>query len=192
MTLLSEGRCHLRQVSFPHPPVAAEATYRSRFEAPVIFRAGRLSLAYAARDLDVPVSESNHELHELAASYLDRQLPRGRTPFTVQVRQAIEALLGTGTCNHREVASALYMHPRSMQRRLSEEGTTFEEIKDDVRRDLAERYLAHPDVPLAQVTALLDYSEQSALGRSCRRWFNATPREFRYRLSPPTQVPATA
>jgi AraC-like DNA-binding protein len=183
LTLLSEGRCHLQQVWFPHPAVATEATYLARFGAPLTFRADRTALAVAAKDLNLPISEHNQELHDLATRYLDNQLPRGRTPFTMQVRQATEALLGTGTCNHREVAKALYMHPRTLQRRLKEEGTTFEEIKDEVRRDLAERYLSHPDLALTQITALLDYSEQSALGRSCRRWFGATPREFRTHLS---------
>jgi AraC-like DNA-binding protein len=188
MTLLSEGRCHLQQVWFPHPAVAAEASYRSRFAAPLHFRADRLALAYAARDLDLPISEKNRDFHDLATSYLDSQLPRGRTPFTVQVRQAIEALLGTGTCGHQQVAHALYMHPRTLQRRLKEEGTTFEEIKDEARRELAQRYLSQTDMPLAQVTALLDYSEQSALGRSCRRWFHTTPRDFRNRLPSGTPV----
>ena len=185
MTLLSEGRCHLQQVWFPHPAVAAEETYRSRFDAPLTFGADRLGLAYAAKDLDLPISEHNRELHDLATRYLDGQLPRGRTPFTVQVRHAIEALLGTGTCGHRQVANALYMHPRTLQRRLKEEGTTFETIKDVVRRDLAYRYLSQPDLALTQITALLDYSEQSAFGRSCRRWFHTTPKGFRTAMSSP-------
>ena len=192
MTLLSAGRCHLQQVWFPHAALAAEATYRSRFDAPLTFRADRLGLAYAASDLALPISEQNRELHDLASAYLDRQLPRGRTAFTMQVRQSIEALLGTGTCGHRQVANALYMHPRTLQRRLKEEGTTFETIKDDVRRDLAQRYLSQPDLPLTQVTVLLDYSEQSAFGRSCRRWFHTTPRGFRNRLSPVSTVPTIA
>jgi AraC-like DNA-binding protein len=192
MTLLSEGHCHLQQVWFPHSAVAREATYRSRFAAPLEFRADRLALAYAARDLDRPISEQNRELHDLATNYLDSQLPRGRTPFTVRVRQGIEALLGTGACGHRQVANALYMHPRTLQRRLKEEGATFEDIKDEVRRDLAQRYLSQPDVPLSQVSALLGYSEQSALGRSCRRWFHATPREVRNRVSGGTPVPVMA
>jgi AraC-like DNA-binding protein len=183
MTLLSEGRCHLQQVWIPHSALEAEGAYRSRFDAPLAFRADRLGLAYATRDLDRPISENNQQLHDLATRHLDSQLPRGRTPFTTQVRQAIEAHLGTGTCGHRQVANALYMHPRTMQRRLGDEGTTFEDIKDLVRRDLAERYLAQPDLPLSQITGLLDYSEQSALGRSCRLWFDATPREFRNQLS---------
>jgi AraC-like DNA-binding protein len=84
------------------------------------------------------------------------------------------------------------MHPRTLQRRLKEEGTTFEAIKDDARRDLAQRNLSQPDVPLTQVTALLYYSEQAALGRSCRRWFNSTPRGVRTRLSSGSVVPAVS
>ncbi|HUJ64513.1 MAG TPA: AraC family transcriptional regulator [Acidimicrobiales bacterium] len=182
MTLLSEQRCHLQHVWFSHPPVAMEATYRSRFDVPLTFRADRLALAYAARDLNRPISEHNRQLHELATHYLESQLPQRTTPFTGQVRQAVQTLLGTGTCGHRQVASALHMHPRTMQRRLQDEGTTFDQVKDDVRRDFAERYLSQPDVPLSQITALLDYSDQSSLSRGCRRWFQASPSDFRNRL----------
>jgi AraC-like DNA-binding protein len=192
MTLLSEGRCHLQQVWLPHAAVASDETYMARFDAPIMFRSDRIGLAYTAHDLELPITEQNRELHDLATSYLERQLPRRGSPFTIQVRQAIEALLGTGTCGHRQVANALYMHPRTLQRRLKEEGTTFEDIKDDTRRELAQRYLSQPDLPLTQVTALLDYSEQSAFGRSCRRWFDTTPREFRSRVSSPRSVPSMA
>jgi AraC-like DNA-binding protein len=185
MTMLSEGRCHLQHVWFPHRALAPEASYLTRFGISPTFGAGRLALAYTTKDLDLPVTESNVELHDLATHYLDSHLPRGRTEFTAQVRQAIQAILGTGTCGCAEVARALYMHPRTLQRRLQEEGTTFEAIKDDVRRDLAQHYLSQADMPLSQVTALLDYSEQSAFGRSCRRWFHSTPRDFRNRLCAP-------
>lgn len=191
MSMLSEGRCHLRQVWFPHPPVAPETAYASRFGAPIRFRADRLGLAYDSRDLNLSISEANGELHDLSTRYLEDHLPRGRTPFSIQVRHTIEALLGTGTCGHRQVASAMYMHPRTLQRRLREEDTTFEEIKDEARRDLAQRYLSHPDVPLAQVSSLLDYSEQSALGRSCRRWFHSTPRSMRAQLVSQTYASQT-
>ena len=176
MTLLSEGRCHLQRVWFPHPAVATEAMYRARFNAPLVFRAGQAALAVAEKDLKLPISENIQELHDVASRYLESQLSRGSTTLTVQVRQIVEALLGTGTCSHGEVARALDMHPRTLQRRVREEGTTFEAIKDEARRDLAQRYLSQPDLPLTQIAALLGYSEQSALGRSCRRWFDMTPR----------------
>ena len=182
MTLLSEGRCHLRQVSFPHAPLASEHTYHARFDARLSFQADAAALVVASRDLDLALSERNLELHDLATSYLEGQVEKGSHPITAQVRHAIEALLGTGTCSYRQVASALHISPRTLQRRLADEGTTFEVLKDETRHDLAQRYLSQPDVPIAQVSALLDYSEQSALGRSCRRWFNAQPRSVPGRL----------
>jgi AraC-like DNA-binding protein len=150
------------------------------------------ALAVDRRTLDLPLSEYNQELLDLATRYLELEFPKRQPSFQVQVRRVAERLLGTGNCSHAEVANALSMHPRRLQRRLHEAGTTFEAIKDEARRDLAERYLAHPDVPLTQVTALLDYSEQSALTRSCRRWFHATPRSLRANMSSGTAALALA
>jgi AraC-like DNA-binding protein len=183
MTLLSEGRCHLHQVWFPHAAVANEAKYRARFNAPLFFRAGQAALTVAETDLELPISENIRELHDVATRHLDSQVSRGRTTITVQVRQAVEALLGIGTCSRDDVARTLHMHPRTLQRRMWKEGNTFEAIKDEARRDLARRYLSQPDLPFTQIAALLGYSEQSAFGRSCRRWFDMTPREARARLS---------
>jgi AraC-like DNA-binding protein len=182
MTLLSEGRCRLEEVWFPHAALATRASYRARFHIPPTFHAAHPALVVAASDLDLPISERNEELHDVATNYLANQLLRGPASLTSQVRQAIEALLGTGTCGYREVASAFHVSPRTLQRRLQEEGTTFEVLKDETRRDLAQGYLSHPEVPLAQVSALLDYSEQSAFGRSCQRWFGNPPRGVRDRL----------
>jgi AraC-like DNA-binding protein len=182
LTLLSEGRCRLFEVWFPHRQAGNTENYADRFDAPMTFRAEHPALIIAARDIDLAISERNQELHDVATGYLASQLGRRGASFTSQVRHAIEALLGTGTCSYRQVASALHVSPRTLQRRLADEGTTFEVLKDETRRDLTERYLSQPDVPLAQVSALLDYSEQSAFGRSCRRWFDAPPRGVRDRL----------
>jgi AraC-like DNA-binding protein len=183
LTLLSEGRSHLQAVWFPHAPVSPEKDYRRRFgDASLIFEAELAALVIPARDLDQPISEHNDELHDLAVRYLEKQLPPTQAPLPVQVRQTVEALLGTGTCDVRHVARSLHMHPRTLQRRLREDGTTFEIIKDETRRDLARHYLSHPELPLTQVSALLDYGEPSALGRSCRRWFHMTPRALRDHL----------
>ncbi len=182
LRLLSEGRSHLRQVRFPHARVGSRTSYRRRFGAELIFEAPRAALVVESAVLTLPISEYNDQLHDLAASYLEGRLPARRKTCEVQVRQAIEALLGSGACNYRQVAKVLYVHPRTLQRRLADEGTTFEAIKDEVRRDLTERYLSQPEVPLAQVAALLDYSEQSAFTRSCQRWFHTTPSALRARL----------
>jgi len=191
LSMLSAGRSHPNRVWLPHPAVGSRATYRRHLGAPVEFTAPRAALAIDRGDLELPLSEHNEELRALAVDYLNVQFPTRHTSLPVQVRTVIERLLGTGACGYAEVADALSMHPRTLQRRLREEGTTFEDIKEQARRDLAQRYLAHPEVPLAQVTALLDYREQSALTRSCRRWFQTTPRALRASLSYPTAAAAS-
>jgi AraC-like DNA-binding protein len=191
VTLLSEGRSRLRGVWLPHPAVGTKAGYRSHFDAPISFRADHAALAIDASDLDLAISGQSSDLQKAAIAYLDTHTRRRRTSYRARVRQRVERLLGTGTCSSQHVANTLHMHPRTLQRRLREEGTTFDEIKDQTRRDFAQRYLANPDVSLTQVAALIDYQEQSALSRSCQRWFNATPRSVRSNLTPRTRIPST-
>src|SRR5258705_10637328 len=75
------------------------------------------------------------------------------------------------------------MHARTLQRRLATEGVRCQDLIERERRDQAARYLAEPGLHLSQITGLLGYSEQSALNRSCRRWFGKTPRQYRAGLS---------
>jgi AraC-like DNA-binding protein len=102
--------------------------------------------------------------------------------LSAQVRLGIARLLTEGTCTHPCVAAALGLHPRTLQRRLRKEGASFESIKDDVRRDVALRYLQQPSIPLMRVAHILGFSESSVLSRNCHRWFAASPRELRKRL----------
>jgi AraC-like DNA-binding protein len=192
VSMLSAGRSHLKQVWLPHPPIAKGSTYRHHLGASVEFNASRAALATDRADLDLPLGEHNDEVLMLAANYLDVQFPARGNSLALQVRTVVERMMGTGACSHAEAAEALSLHPRTLQRRLRQEGTTFEDIKDAARRDLAQRYLAHRDVPLSQVTALLDYREQSALTRSCQRWFQTTPRAVRAGLVSGTSALATA
>jgi AraC-like DNA-binding protein len=81
------------------------------------------------------------------------------------------------------VAAHFHAHPRTLQRRLRDEGTSFDLIKDDVRRDAALRYVNDASMPLSRIAALLGYSEPSVLTRSFHRWFASSPRQLRNRLN---------
>jgi AraC-like DNA-binding protein len=96
-----------------------------------------------------------------------------------RVRAAIQQTLGTAPTNITTVAALLSLHPRTFQRRLAAEETSFATLLDDVRRHAARRYLTGTDLPLTQVAGLLNFSEQAALTHSCRRWWSATPTAVR-------------
>jgi AraC-like DNA-binding protein len=74
------------------------------------------------------------------------------------------------------------MSERTLQRRLQEEGTAYQHLLDDTRRELAQRYLRQPQVSLAQATYLLGFADQSIFHRACKRWFNASPGSYRSRV----------
>jgi AraC-like DNA-binding protein len=74
------------------------------------------------------------------------------------------------------------MHPRTLQRRLREEGHSFESLKDALRRDITLQFLKRKRMPLIHVAEALGYSEVSTLSRSCYRWFSVSPRQLRAQL----------
>jgi AraC-like DNA-binding protein len=112
-----------------------------------------------------------------------RELPAAAPTLSARVRMIIGRLLVEGNGTYKSVASALGLHPRTLQRRLRQEGESFEAIKDSVRREIALRYLQQPHVSLVRVTEILGYSETSVLSRSCHRWFSASPRRLRNDLN---------
>ncbi|MBK6533536.1 MAG: helix-turn-helix transcriptional regulator [Deltaproteobacteria bacterium] len=85
----------------------------------------------------------------------------------------------------KRVAAQLRMSERSLQRRLADEGESFDAIVDALRRDLALRYLADPKIAVAEVAYLLGYSEPSPFHRAFKRWTGRTPAEARRGASVP-------
>lgn len=77
------------------------------------------------------------------------------------------------------VARVLRLHPRTLQRRLSECGRTFESLKDEARRELARDLLTQTEVGLSQVAQTLEFADQSVLTRACQRWFGKSPSAVR-------------
>ena len=180
---ISGGQARARQVWFTHEPSLPSSTYRANFNAAVRFGQSVNGLFFNKQDLEIPVPDTDPQLYEIATSFIDDRFPTASMTLSARVRSIIARLLPKGSCTHDRVASALGLHPRTLQRRLREEGESFETIKDSVRRDVALRYLQQPGMTLVRLTHILGYSETSVLSRSCHRWFSASPRQLRIELS---------
>jgi AraC-like DNA-binding protein len=179
MLAISRGQARAREVWFTHDPVAPAAIYRANFNATLRFGQSMNGLVFDEQDLNLPVPDPDPQLYEMATCFIDDRFPIAAMSLSTRVRIIVAHLLLEGDCTHERVASALGLHPRTLQRRLREEGGSFEAIKDNLRRDVALRYLTQPNVPLVRVTEILGYSETSVLSRSCHRWFSASPRKLR-------------
>jgi AraC-like DNA-binding protein len=180
---MSDNKARSREIWFAHEPSSPVAVYRQYLGAPVYFGQPYNAIFLDARHEALPITGRNSQLYELATKYIDVEFPEPDLLISSRVRSLIGEKLSAGGRLHTEVAAAMGLHPRTLQRRLREEGIHFETIRDEVRRERAWRYLTQTRLPLIRIAAMLGYSELSALSRSCIRWFARSPREFRQQLA---------
>lgn len=166
-------------VCFMHPQQGTDTAYRQALTSPVHFQQSWCGFEITRSLADRPIESADPETRRIAAKYLDSNyLPRS-TALSDRVTELVRRLLPTGQCSVDTVAGQLAMHPRSLQRRLADEGVRCQDLIDTQRRALAAAYLAEPELPFSQIAGLLGYAEQSVLNRSCRRWFGMTPKQYR-------------
>lgn len=177
---LNAARLQPVQVSLPHPPTVNEAVYLQAYGCPVRFMASNASVQFAARDLQMTLSEQDPEIKRLALEYLQRHTSSIPESISEQVRSLARNLLGSRLSGHAEIARSLAMHPRTLQRRLQVEGTSFAELLCELRQEQFKELISLPNGPdLTQIAHILGYAEASVLSRSCKRWFGMSPKAMR-------------
>lgn len=132
-------------------------------------------------DATLPVIYENPQLWSAFEPDLRRKLADqlAGSKTSERLRNALLEAIPAGQTNSEEVASRMHMSKRSLQRRLSEEGTTFKNVLDKTRSDLATHYLRSSDVSIDEVSHLLGFSERSSFYRAFQGWFGTTPKAFR-------------
>jgi AraC-like DNA-binding protein len=173
------GQARVREVHFRYQPLSPFRTYQRYFGCEIRFDQKRDGVVFSERDLRSPIVRPNAELYATTLSLIDSRFACVTRPMHARVRAIILELIGTKDCVKERVAAQLCLHPRTLHRRLSAEGQSYEKIKDEVRRDMAVNYLQHTDVPLPWIAEKLGYAEHSVFTRSCVRWFSVSPRQLR-------------
>jgi len=177
--LLGGGRYGLRSVHLPHPPLVPVDRYTEFFGADVRFNQAAAVLRVPHTLPATPVAGGDRVLREVALDYMRSHFPVPERTTAERVQRLLGQSLGTSGVDIGAIARLLRIHPRTLQRRLAAEGTAFDKILDTVRRQTAYRLITSTDVPFSQVTAMVGLTEQSALSRAVRRWFDTSPRELR-------------
>jgi AraC-like DNA-binding protein len=165
------------------PPPKDPQPYQDAFKCPLRFNAPTNALLFARADIVLPLPTAHPllaEVHERLASEHLQRLDHAQT--SSRVRVAIVRRLPEGEPRRTEIASALEMSERTLQRRLEVEGTSFQRLLDDTRRDLAQQYLAQTDLSLADAAYLLGFGDKGSFFRASKRWFGTSPRHHRLRL----------
>lgn len=165
-------------VQLRHQALADVAGYASYFGCPVEFSADRYGFEFPAAVLAQPL-DADSAVHAVVEEYLNTVAVPHATSTVENVRRLIRSMLPTGGLDLGLVSAQLAVHPRTLQRQLAKQATSFAALVDQVRREEAERYLRETDMPLGQLAGVLGLSEQSALTRASRRWFGMPPSRVR-------------
>jgi AraC-like DNA-binding protein len=173
------GRARVREVHFRYQPLSPLRTYHQYFGCEVRFNQKRDGVAFSEHDLRTPIVQPDTELYAMATSFIESSFASVKRPMHARARAVILQLIGTRDCVKERVAAELCVHPRTLHRRLSAEGQSYEQIKDEVRRDMALNYLQQTDLPFPWIAEKLGYAEHSVFTRSCVRWFSMSPRQLR-------------
>ena len=160
---------------------ALREMFEAYLGAPVHTGADHTALVLDTRVLMMPVQSADAELAAYFHATLQRSamLEPGEPELVNRTRTAIQHTLATGRPTMARVAGELAMSPRTLQRRLKEHQLSFGQLLEHTRQGLAERYLADPNLSLAEVAYLCGYEEQTSFFRAFRQWTGQTPLERR-------------
>ena len=165
-------------VHLPHQPLTSAADYRHYFGCRPCFSQPTAGFTIRTADLYRPLSH-DELAHRAVVEYLTTLVAAKGPDMSQSVRTIARQLLPTGAAKLEVIAAQFNQHPKTLQRRLLDEGTTFSALIDELRRDTAEHYLRDTDINLSHLTRELGYTEQSVLTRSCQRWFGTGPMAYR-------------
>lgn len=165
--------------TYPQPKSVRE--YERIFGRTPRFGAEANRIEFAAEALDWPVMHANAKLLETFEVQMQARLAPVPETLVGRVRQEMAQGLRGRLPDLETVAKALHMSSRSLQRDLQTSGTSFRQVLDELRQELAISYLAEAKHSIADVSFLLGFSEPSAFHRSFRKWTGQTPTEFRRR-----------
>ncbi|GAB5459608.1 MAG: AraC family transcriptional regulator [Henriciella sp.] len=168
-------------VLFKHAARGDVSVYEDHFGCSVHFEAGRDALLVSEESIEAP----NKLGDETIARFFDRHLEEELATITndvgleQSVRRAVANVLSEGVPTLSSVASELGIGSRTLQRRLSENGHSFQSVVDMARKNLAQRLLRETEYSLAEVAFLTGFAEQSGFTRAFKRWAGQTPRSYR-------------
>jgi AraC-like DNA-binding protein len=158
------------------PSVSASELIEVLGRMPEVAEEDAMFISDAQWNLDNP--QRDPMLHRLMlAQDVAARLPE--SDFLGSLQAAIGSAMHRGDPSIGRVATRLGFTPRTLQRRLEDDQLTFQQVLEDLRKDMACQYLSASQLSLTEISGLLAYTDTTAFGRAFRRWTGRTPAEYR-------------
>ncbi|UCH54050.1 MAG: AraC family transcriptional regulator ligand-binding domain-containing protein [Pseudomonadota bacterium] len=171
---------HPKQVRLKRPPPPCVERFNDFFQAPIEYRAVDNALVFDAVAIDKLLPTANAALARASDQVILEYLAHlDRADVPTQVKAKLVELLPSGRVAAKQVAAALHLSVRSMQRKLGESGTSFADLLEETRRELAYQYLGNSQMSVSEITYLLGFADPANFTRAFRRWSGTSPSQYR-------------
>lgn len=169
------------EVHLQHAAPASTRAHEDYFGCPVHFGSDRDALLLSKDALARPNRLGDEGITQYLLGHLDQELASVESPKSIarRTRDVIARALSEGVPKMEDVARRLGMSVRSLHRKLSEDGLSFQSLTEETRKDLAVSLLKQEQYSIAEIAFLTGFSEQSAFTRAFKRWLGETPATFR-------------
>lgn len=170
------------EVEFVHRFDGDTQEHQRIFGCPVVFGQKRIQMNLNQRDMTLPIESADDRLLKILISNCEEALKkraRSNPEHVIKLERCIIDLLPKGQAKAKIVAPELGMSERTLVRHLAKMGTSFTETLNQLRRELALKYIHQPELSLTQIAFLLGYSNQSAFSVAFKRTTGLTPRKMR-------------
>ncbi|HEX9172468.1 MAG TPA: AraC family transcriptional regulator [Telluria sp.] len=177
-------RITIARASFCYPEPARSAEYGRMYSAELHFEQPRTALTFDAALLDLPVIQDLRTVHEFVREAPENIILKYKNSngLAAQIRRRLRNAGRDQWPSFEGCAERLHMTPSTLRRRLLDEGASYQDIKDQLRRDIAIDYLCHTSSSVTDIACELGFSEASGFHRAFKKWTGANPGEYRQRM----------
>jgi len=178
---LVHRRIPLREMQFRCPPPGDDSHYRTRFCENVKFNGKTTHITFASDLLDLKIAESPESVDNFLRAAPANLLVKYRNDASTsaQVRHRLRSQLPDAWPDLEKLAQELSVSGTTLQRRLQQEGLSYQRVKDDLRRDIAIDLLSSASLTVAEVAERTGFQETSAFHRAFKKWTGVSPGAYR-------------
>jgi AraC-like DNA-binding protein len=182
---LIDRTIELDEVMFAGDPPASIDKYQQFFNCVLKFNQPENGFKFSAEYLDFPILQTEDSLREFLrnAPFQLITMPNHGESVASQIRSLIGHDISRKFPSFEQVTEKLGMSATTLRRRLRRENISYQDIKDNCRRDASLVYLSRPELSISAVAALMGFTDTSSFHRSFKKWTGMTPKEYRERGS---------
>lgn len=171
-----------KKVMYRYPRIGDTSEHERIFKCRPAFNKPCNCIVFSITDAQTPVIGYNKELNAIFRNLLEAEMAKqsNGVTFTSEVRQMILKHFQFAFPQLEEIATHMHITPRTLQRKLQEENTSFRLLSDLIKQELAHSLLNNKKLSIAQIAYKLGYAEPSTFQRAFRQWTGKSPNAFRH------------